>query len=91
MANMNVKKLIEYLKAFPDNTEIIISSDAEGNSYSPLVDYGGEYIYAPEGGACGDGGVYDPEDEEDYAYYKEKYPDKEDRKDHKKVVCFWPV
>jgi hypothetical protein len=33
---MTKQKLIEYLKQFPDDIEIWLSSDEEGNSYLPL-------------------------------------------------------
>ncbi len=37
---MKVKKLKELLKEYPDDFDVILSSDAEGNSYSPLADAG---------------------------------------------------
>ncbi|MFT7273462.1 MAG: hypothetical protein ACI9V1_003000, partial [Spirosomataceae bacterium] len=33
---MTVKELKELLQTLPDNMEVILQSDAEGNSYSPL-------------------------------------------------------
>jgi hypothetical protein len=34
---MTVKELIEILQAFPEDDLVILSKDAEGNEYSPLV------------------------------------------------------
>ena len=34
---MNVKELREALESLPDDTEVILQGDAEGNSYSPLA------------------------------------------------------
>lgn len=45
---MNVKELKELLKELPDDMEVILQKDSEGNGYSPL--YGGddECIYISE-------------------------------------------
>lgn len=39
---MNVRELKELLEALPDETEIVLQKDAEGNVYSPLK-YGDSY------------------------------------------------
>lgn len=36
---MNVKELKNILRNVPDDIEVILSSDAEGNSYSPVYTY----------------------------------------------------
>lgn len=45
---MKVKDLKELIKNLPDDMQIVMSSDGEGNSYSPLS--GGDYnsVYVPE-------------------------------------------
>jgi hypothetical protein len=50
---MNTKQLIEYLQQFPDDTEIVLQKDAEGNGYSPLAgaDHG---YYVPDSTWSGD-------------------------------------
>ena len=46
---MNVKELKEILVFIPDEYEIVLSSDEEGNSYSPLQGINAsEYKYSPE-------------------------------------------
>jgi|688.fasta_scaffold125972_7 hypothetical protein len=44
---MTVAELIEELKKLPPDSEVIISKDAEGNSYSPLYSVCGDAIYKP--------------------------------------------
>lgn len=36
---MKVKKLKELLQSMPDDFEVVLAKDAEGNGYSPLADY----------------------------------------------------
>jgi hypothetical protein len=42
---MNVKQLKELIMDLPDNMEVIIQRDPEGNSYSPLDDADPHCIY----------------------------------------------
>ena len=44
---MKVKELIEFLSEYNPESEVILSKDSEGNSYSPLSEMG-EFIYVPE-------------------------------------------
>lgn len=37
---VTVKRLMDFLKTLPANMPIVISSDEEGNNFSPLTDYG---------------------------------------------------
>lgn len=61
---MNVKELKEAIADLPDDMEVILQKDAEGNGYSPLADADPEAVYIAETTWCGD--VYDtrwtPED-----------------------------
>lgn len=50
---MTVKELRELLEQYDDDTIVIIASDGEGNSYSPL-DCIAEGHYIPENGWNGD-------------------------------------
>lgn len=43
---MTVKELWEILHAYPQDAEIVLASDAEGNSYSPLAEHDAGY-YRP--------------------------------------------
>lgn len=54
---MNVKELRELLATLPDDMEIILSKDSEGNRFSPLSDYNADSIYVPDSTYSGD--VYD--------------------------------
>lgn len=45
---MTIKELKELIKDLPDDMEIIMQKDAEGNGYSPLEDVGTECVYIPE-------------------------------------------
>jgi hypothetical protein len=42
---MTVKELREALKQYPDDMEVIVQSDSEGNSYSPLYCVDGNAVY----------------------------------------------
>lgn len=45
---MNVKELKEAIADLPDDMEVILQKDGEGNGYSPLADIDSEAIYIPE-------------------------------------------
>lgn len=42
------KTLIEALKDFPDDMQVIMSKDGEGNNFSPLAEAAGPYQYTPD-------------------------------------------
>ena len=78
---MTVGELIAMLEALPKHLLVVLSSDSEGNSYSPVDGSGyGKGIYTPESTWSGefrsdpvdfpDSG-YDEEDVEDFAAAKE--------------------
>ena len=54
---MKVKQLRDLLLNLPDDMEIILSKDAEGNHFSPLADYNADSIYVADTTYSGD--VYD--------------------------------
>lgn len=45
---MNVKELKEAIQDLPDNMEIILQKDAEGNGYSPLEGANPDAVYVAE-------------------------------------------
>ena len=54
---MKLKKLREIIKDLPtslDDAEVVMSSDAEGNRYSPLSDLSTDAAYVPESTYSGD-------------------------------------
>jgi hypothetical protein len=42
---MKVKKLLELLNDVDPEAEVVLSSDGEGNSFSPCADYSPQYRY----------------------------------------------
>ena len=72
---MLVKELKEKLKDVPDNFEIVLSNDGEGNSYSPLAEVD-VVMYVPENTYIGNI-VEDQEETEEE--YKEN------------AVALWPI
>ena len=51
---MNVRELKETLEDLPDDMEIILQKDGEGNGYSPLAVADPDCIYIPETTWCGE-------------------------------------
>jgi hypothetical protein len=45
---MKVKELIKILEDLAPGAEVIMSSDGEGNNFSPLAEACGPYMYTPE-------------------------------------------
>ncbi|MFF5973701.1 hypothetical protein ACFY7C_19450 [Streptomyces sp. NPDC012769] len=64
---MKIKELREALAGFPDDMEVILQKDAEGNGYSPLAG-GEESWYEAHQTWCGDA-IH--EDDYDPAYNRE--------------------
>jgi hypothetical protein len=74
---MKVKQLKKLLEKFPDNYEVVISSDGEGNSYSPLAD-AGETMYVADSTWSGE-----IRSEEDCKDFDEDYKEN--------AVVLWPT
>ena len=53
---MNVKELREAIKDLPNDMEVILQKDSEGNGYSPLYAADSNAVYIPENDYSG--GVY---------------------------------
>ena len=45
---MNVKELKEAIANLPDEMEVVLQKDSEGNGYSPLSDVDTDAVYIPE-------------------------------------------
>jgi len=77
---LTVKELIEELKDMPQDAEIIMQKDAEGNGYSPLSVVDLDAIYVPDSTWSGD--VYSLDwtagdcclDEEEWEEMKANHP-----------------
>ena len=73
---MKVSEFIELLKQLPQDHEVIMSKDSEGNSFSPFADFGIE-MYEPE--CTWSGYLVDPESSHRTSVYK------------KNAVVLWPT
>ena len=62
---MTVKELKEQIENLPDDMEVILQKDAEGNGYSPLSDVDSNCVYIPE--TTWYGGMYSLDWTADYA------------------------
>lgn len=51
---MVIKELKELIGSLPDNTEVILQKDSEGNGYSPLAIVDPDAIYVEETGWSGE-------------------------------------
>ena len=82
---MNVKELITILNGFPQDTDIILSIDSEGNKFSPLD-------------GCDPGRLPDCEVGNRWidSYYSDAHSDSDcglepgERETLTKVICLWP-
>lgn len=54
---MTVKELIEELRTMPQDAQVILQKDSEGNGYSPLAVVDGDAVYIADTTYSGD--VYD--------------------------------
>jgi len=71
---MNKKELLLLLVDVPDDAEVIISKDGEGNAYSPCCNCYYPLKYAPE--TTWRGVVYNPQDPDDSGWkYEENVKD----------------
>jgi hypothetical protein len=86
MAALTVKKLREFLKNFDDDTILVLSSDGEGNSYSPIPekDFFSVGTYLAENTWRGEFYDENSEDEDD----EEEY-DEED--EGVRCIVLWPT
>lgn len=83
---MKVSELIEELKQLPQDAEVIMSQDAEGNGYSPWYGIGQGTVPKEEVGNYHIESFYNDEHTDDECCLE---PD--ERKNFTKVVCLWPM
>lgn len=84
---MNRKELYEIIKDLPDDMEIILQKDSEGNDYSPLAGADPNCIYIPEN--TWSGTVYSKElNEEDYGMDEDEW---NEIRSKPKVLVLYPV
>lgn len=80
---MKVKELIEILKEFDPEKEIIIGKDSEGNSFSPLDEQIYAGLYCPDSTWSGE--FYEDSTIGDEEYFQ---PDKDNSIE---VICLYPI
>ena len=84
---MNIKELLELIKDLPDDMEIILQKDSEGNDYSSLAGVDPDCIYIPE--TDYNGTVYSTElNEEDYGMEEDEW---DEMNTNPKVLVLYPV
>lgn len=81
---MNVKELLDELGKWPEEAEVVLQKDAEGNDYSPLVGAEGNVLYVAE--SSWSGNCVHIDDEPDYIN-----EDGSLEPDMSRVVVLWPV
>lgn len=85
-----VAEMIEALSKFPPEFEVVLSSDAEGNSYSPAVAEAEAGMYVPDTTYSGEF-----RDEEDHKYMMEEDELEEGDEDYvpyvPNAVTLWPT
>lgn len=84
---MNVRELKAALVGLPDDMEVVMSSDAEGNNYSPLCDADPGHIYIPESTWSGE--VYHEDWSADDACMEED--DWNEMLKRPRTLVLWPV
>lgn len=84
---MNIKELKEAIKNLPDDMEVIMQKDSEGNGYSPLSDLTADAVYIPETTWFGEVFFLKDADEDDDMDESEL----EELKNHKKSLILCPV
>lgn len=82
-SKLKVSDLIETLEALPQGADVLLSADAEGNSYSPCDGYELGYIYKSEAGYRTDDLLSDES--------LEDWTSTEIQEDLERVVVLWPV
>jgi hypothetical protein len=87
---MLVSKLIEELKQCEPNAIVVMASDGEGNSYSPLADLGESYYIADSTWSGCLWNVADEEDEWDEEYEGEPF-DPTPPDEAVPAVVIWPT
>lgn len=79
-----IADLIERLQKFPQNLEVVLSTDAEGNSFKSLEDVEVYFVEKPDPGTDTIESVFTEEDLADESPEVLEYA-------FKKVAVFWPM
>lgn len=80
---MNVADVITLLEKLDPNAVVVLSSDGEGNSFSPVAGSVAKYFYVPE--YSGSGTLYELEEGETVEELQQQYPNAQ------KAVVLFPV
>lgn len=82
---MKIKELIEVLSGLDPETMVVLSSDSEGNQFSPLSDHSPHSQYFTEGSFSGE--VYD---EQELADWDESEEDMDKPTGGVPCIVLWP-
>lgn len=86
---MNVKDLKEAIENLPDDMEVIMQKDSEGNGYSPLSNVNSDAVYIPETTWFGEVFFLNETDEDEDNEMDES--ELEELKNHKRSLILIPV
>ena len=84
---MNIKQLKESIANLPDEMEVVLQKDSEGNGYSPLAGIDPDVVYIPDSDWSGD--VYPMEWTSDDADMSDK--EWEEIKSKPRTLILYPV
>ena len=80
---MNVNDLLILLHKLDPEAVVVLSSDGEGNTFSPVAGSAAKYYYVPE--FSGSGSLYELDEGETPEQFKETFPNAQ------KAVVLYPV
>ena len=84
---MNVKELKEELEGLPDDMEVILQKDGEGNGHSPLSEVSSDYIYIEDTSYSGEV-WYTEHSADDNDMEEDEW---EEMKENPRVLVLFPV
>lgn len=87
---MTVKELKDKLARLPDDMEVVMSSDAEGNKISPLA-ASAVVVYTPYNTWSRNSGEVAQDDEETFQDYALDGMTREEWDAKARTLCLWPV
>lgn len=80
---MNVSDVITLLQKLDSESVVVLSSDGEGNTFSPVAGTASSYFYVPE--HSGSGTLYELEEGETAEELQQQYPNAQ------KAVVLYPI
>jgi hypothetical protein len=81
---MKVRELIEWLRQYPEDFDVVIASDEEGNDFHPAYELTHGHYDERDGHFSG--WVYEDDDDD----YNQSSTEREATLDESTTVCIWP-